>query len=87
MPPKGSRPSGGYGASVPSSNPEQQARQEIDAEWEAAGWVIQDRQDVNLSAGLGVAVREFKRATAARTTCSSWTARRSAPWRRPVAGL
>ncbi len=31
----------------------------IDAALEAAGWVIQDRADINLAAGPGVAVREF----------------------------
>lgn len=39
--------------------PEALARQSIDAALEAAGWVIQDRDELNLSAGLGVAVREF----------------------------
>ena len=42
--------------------PEQQARQEIDKVLDAAGWLIQDRADTNLTAGLGVAVREFKMA-------------------------
>lgn len=42
--------------------PEQEARQHIDAALEAAGWVIQDRADMNLAAGPGVAVREFKMA-------------------------
>lgn len=36
------------------------ARVEIDAALAAAGWVIQDRDQMNLAAGLGVAVREFK---------------------------
>lgn len=31
----------------------------IDAALEAAGWVIQDRDEINLAAGPGVAVREF----------------------------
>ena len=42
--------------------PEQQARAEIDKALDAAGWVIQDRAELNLSAGPGVAVREFKMA-------------------------
>ena len=42
--------------------PEQQARVEIDKALDAAGWVIQDRAETNLTAGLGVAVREFKMA-------------------------
>jgi type I restriction enzyme R subunit len=43
-----------------SPTPEQRAREDIDAALEAAGWIIQDRDEMNLSAGLGVAVREFK---------------------------
>jgi len=44
------------------SSPEQRARAQIDAALVAAGWVIQDRASVNLAAGPGVAVREFKMA-------------------------
>jgi len=40
--------------------PEQQARQDIDAALREAGWVVQDRGELNLSAGPGVAVREFR---------------------------
>ena len=43
--------------------PEQEARQHIDAALEAAGWVLQDRAEMNLAAGHGVAVREFKMAS------------------------
>jgi len=39
--------------------PEQKARQNIDQQLEAAGWVVQDYRDIHISAGLGVAVREF----------------------------
>jgi type I restriction enzyme R subunit len=39
--------------------PEEKARQRIDQLLEAAGWVIQDVQQLNLGASLGVAVREF----------------------------
>lgn len=42
--------------------PEEQSRKEIDAALRAAGWIIQDRAEMNVSAGLGVAVREFKMA-------------------------
>jgi hypothetical protein len=38
--------------------PEEKARQQIDAMLVASGWVIQDYEALNLSAGLGVAVRE-----------------------------
>ena len=43
--------------------PDQKARQHIDAALDAAGWVVQDRDEMNLSAGPGVAVREFQMAT------------------------
>jgi type I restriction enzyme R subunit len=43
--------------------PEQEARKHIDAALEAAGWVVQDRTEMNLAAAPGVAVREFKMAT------------------------
>jgi type I restriction enzyme, R subunit len=39
--------------------PEQRARQEIDRQLEQCGWVVQSFRDMNISAGLGVAVREF----------------------------
>ena len=42
--------------------PEQQARQEIDTALAGAGWISQDRGEMNLAAGLGVAVREFRMA-------------------------
>ena len=42
--------------------PEQRACQEIDKALDTAGWLVQDRNELNLSAGPGVAVREFKMA-------------------------
>jgi len=39
--------------------PEEKARQQIDRMLDAAGWKVQDLRELNLSAGLGVAVREF----------------------------
>jgi type I restriction enzyme, R subunit len=39
--------------------PEEAARAEIDAALTEAGWVVQDMGDLNLAAGIGVAVREF----------------------------
>ena len=39
--------------------PEQEARETIDALLAAAGWMIQDRNALNLGAAQGVAVREF----------------------------
>jgi type I restriction enzyme R subunit len=41
------------------ATPEQKARQQIDRQLEQAGWVVQDYRQMNISAGLGVAVREF----------------------------
>ena len=39
--------------------PEEEARQRIDQMLEASGWVVQDRKELNLSAAIGVAIREF----------------------------
>ena len=39
--------------------PEGKARQSIDANLQAAGWLVQGRQDIDLSAGRGLAVAEF----------------------------
>lgn len=39
--------------------PEQRARELIDAQLREVGWVVQDRAELNLAAGRGVAVREF----------------------------
>ncbi len=39
--------------------PEQQARKQIDEQLIKAGWVIQNPAGANISAGLGVAIREF----------------------------
>ena len=39
--------------------PEAKARLLIDQKLEQAGWVIQDKKQVNLGAGLGVDVREY----------------------------
>ena len=39
--------------------PEKKARVEIDRQLEESGWVIQNRDEINLSASPGVAIREF----------------------------
>ena len=39
--------------------PEAKARQQIDRKLEQVGWVVQDMNQLNLSAGVGVAVREY----------------------------
>jgi type I restriction enzyme R subunit len=38
--------------------PEQKARQQIDAQLSACGWVVQDFKAVDFSAGRGIALRE-----------------------------
>ena len=42
-----------------AETPEQKARREIDADLTAAGWTVQDKDDLDLTAGRGIAVREF----------------------------
>jgi type I restriction enzyme R subunit len=39
--------------------PEQRARRDIDADLTAAGWLVQDRDALDLTAARGIAVREF----------------------------
>ncbi len=41
------------------NDPEALARQHIDRQLAQCGWLVQSRPDMNISAGLGVAVREF----------------------------
>src|SRR5215213_2434122 len=43
-----------------TETPEQKARREIDADLVAAGWLVQDREELDLTAGRGIAVREFQ---------------------------
>ena len=43
----------------PMPTPEAAARENIDAALQRAGWHVQDFTELNLAAGLGVAVREF----------------------------
>jgi type I restriction enzyme R subunit len=43
--------------------PEQKSRQQIDRQLEQAGWIVQDYRQMNISAGPGVAVREFSLTT------------------------
>jgi type I restriction enzyme R subunit len=44
---------------MPNQNPEQIARDSIDKQLTASGWIIQDIKKINLHAGAGVAVREY----------------------------
>jgi type I restriction enzyme R subunit len=39
--------------------PEEKARQKIDQQLKAAGWIVQDLKELNLGASQGVVVREF----------------------------
>lgn len=43
-----------------NQNPEQLARDKIDADLVRCGWVIQNKSQINLAASLGVAVREYQ---------------------------
>lgn len=43
-----------------NQNPEQLARDHIDAMLTQAGWVVQSAKKINLNAGLGIAVREYQ---------------------------
>jgi type I restriction enzyme, R subunit len=44
-------------------HPEDRARSAIDARLVECGWLVQSRDEMNLSAGTGVAVREFATAS------------------------
>jgi type I restriction enzyme R subunit len=44
---------------APNQNPEQAARDRIDAMLEASGWRVQDKKKINFNAGTGIAVREY----------------------------
>jgi type I restriction enzyme R subunit len=43
-----------------NQNPEQLARDEIDKQLLACGWIIQDKKSINLAAGIGIAIREYQ---------------------------
>ena len=43
-----------------NQDPEQLARDEIYKQLKACGWIIQSKNQINLSAGAGVAVREYQ---------------------------
>lgn len=49
---------GGDSVSDAYLTPEDRARRSIDAQLETAGWLVQSRDEVNVSAGLGVAIRD-----------------------------
>ncbi len=43
-----------------NQNPEQIARDNIDKQLLACGWILQDKKKFNLAAGLGIAIREYQ---------------------------
>ena len=43
-----------------NQTPEQIARENIDRQLAECGWIIQDKKDINLTAGPGVAVTEYQ---------------------------
>jgi type I restriction enzyme R subunit len=43
-----------------NQNPEQKARDNIDALLKQAGWVVQSRKKIDFGVGLGLAVREYQ---------------------------
>jgi len=45
---------------MPNQNPEQIARDQIDKQLIASGWLIQDKSNVNLAASLGIAFKEYQ---------------------------
>ena len=47
------------GQTMVNQNPEQIARDQIDALLSASGWRVQDKNRINLSDGQGQAVREY----------------------------
>ena len=64
--------------------PEARARKIIDQLLTNAGWIVQSRDEVNLAAGRGVAIREFpmKPGFGRPTTFCTWTDRLSESWKR-----
>ncbi len=49
----------------PMAPPEEKARENIDRQLDQCGWAVQDYRQMNISAGAGVAVREFPLTTGA----------------------
>ncbi len=43
-----------------NKNPEQLARDQIDALLIKAGWAVQDKKEIKFNAGQGIAVREYQ---------------------------
>ncbi len=45
---------------MPNLTPEQQARTQIDKMLTDAGWIVQNKKQINFSAGQGIAIREYQ---------------------------
>jgi len=43
-----------------NQTPEQKARDNIDKMLRASGWRIQNKKNIDFSAGLGIAIREYQ---------------------------
>lgn len=43
-----------------NQNPEQIARDHIDELLKVSGWIVQNKQQINLNAGIGIAIREYQ---------------------------
>jgi len=43
-----------------NQNPEQKARDNIDALLREAGWIVQAKDEIDFSAGQGLAIREYQ---------------------------
>jgi type I restriction enzyme, R subunit len=43
-----------------NQSPEEQARDKIDRQLLSCGWIIQNKREINLNAGVGIAVREYQ---------------------------
>ena len=59
-----------------NQNPEQKARDNIDALLMQAGWVVQKAKRIDLNVGLGQAVREYRPMSARQTMCCLWIKKR-----------
>jgi type I restriction enzyme R subunit len=53
----------GGGVNEAGFHPEDRARSLVDRRLSACGWLVQNRDELNLGAGLGIAVREFQTAS------------------------
>lgn len=47
-------------SSLRNQNPEQQARDRIDQRLRASGWIVQNKSEIDFTAGEGIAVREYQ---------------------------